>query len=90
MADRDNTVESMDQREKKLLEKQALLDKMELDIKKREKALKQKEKEKKQVLLRLAPSLWNEIAEWAEEDIRSINGQIEYLLADAVRKRKGR
>ncbi|MBQ0017745.1 MAG: Arc family DNA-binding protein [Clostridiales bacterium] len=47
-----------------------------------------KEKEKKQILLRLAPSLWNDIAEWAEEDIRSINGQIEYLLTEAVRRRK--
>lgn len=56
--------------------------------KKREKKLKEKEKAKKQVLLRLAPSLWNELAQWADEDYRSINGQIEFLLAEAVRKRK--
>ncbi|MBE6024183.1 MAG: Arc family DNA-binding protein [Cellulosilyticum sp.] len=49
---------------------------------------KSKEKEKKQVLLRLSPSLWNELAAWAEDDFRSINGQIEYLLTECVKKRK--
>ena len=43
---------------------------------------------KKQLLLRLSPSLWKELAAWAEDDFRSINGQIEYLLTEAVRKRK--
>ena len=38
----------------------------------------------------VSPTLWDEIAAWAEEDFRSINGQIEYLLTEAVRKRKGR
>ena len=47
-----------------------------------------KEKSKKQVLLRLSPSLWNELAAWAEDDFRSINGQIEYLLTECVKKRK--
>lgn len=47
-----------------------------------------KEKDKKQLLLRLTPSLWKELAAWAEEDFRSINGQIEYLLTECVRKRK--
>ena len=46
------------------------------------------EKSKKQVLLRLSPSLWNELAAWAEDDFRSINGQIEYLLTECVKKRK--
>lgn len=46
------------------------------------------EKNKKQVLLRLSTSLWREIAAWAEEDFRSINGQIEYLLTESVRQRK--
>lgn len=45
--------------------------------------------EKKQLLLRLSPSLWNEINKWAEDDFRSINGQIEYILSEAVKKRKG-
>ncbi len=44
--------------------------------------------EKKQVLLRLSPTLWKELASWAEDDFRSINGQIEYLLSEAVKKRK--
>ncbi|MBR4965193.1 MAG: Arc family DNA-binding protein [Lachnospiraceae bacterium] len=61
---------------------------MEEEIIAREKQLKEKEKAKKQVLLRLSPSLWNDLAGWAEEDFRSINAQIEFLLADAVRKHK--
>jgi len=47
-----------------------------------------KEKDKKQVLLRLSPSLWKELAAWAEDDFRSLNGQIEYLLTECVRQRK--
>ncbi len=49
-----------------------------------------KEKDKKQILLRLSPTLWKELAAWAEDDFRSINGQIEYLLTEAVRERKKR
>lgn len=47
-----------------------------------------KEKEKKQILLRLNSSLWQELAAWAEDDFRSINGQIEYLLSECVKQRK--
>lgn len=47
-----------------------------------------KEKGKKQLLLRLSPSLWQELAQWAEDDFRSINGQIEYLLTESVKRRK--
>jgi len=50
--------------------------------------LDKKDKEKKQVLLRLSPRLWEELAEWAEDDFRSINGQIEYLLNECVKHRK--
>ncbi|MDX9828018.1 MAG: Arc family DNA-binding protein [Spirochaetia bacterium] len=46
------------------------------------------EKDKKQILLRLSPQLWRDVAAWAENDFRSINGQIEYLLSEAVRRRK--
>ncbi len=53
-----------------------------------ERELKTKESAKKQVPLRLSNTLWTEIAAWAEEDFRSINGQIEYILTEAVRKRK--
>ncbi|HJC21019.1 MAG TPA: Arc family DNA-binding protein [Candidatus Butyricicoccus avicola] len=49
-----------------------------------------KEKAKKQVPLRLSAALYREIAQWAEDDFRSINGQIEFLLTEAVRKRKKR
>jgi hypothetical protein len=47
-----------------------------------------KDNEKKQLLLRISPSLWRELAAWAEDDFRSINGQIEYLLTECVRRRK--
>lgn len=50
---------------------------------------KDKDKEKKQLLLRLSPTLWENLAAWAEDDFRSINGQIEYLLTECVKKRKG-
>ena len=50
--------------------------------------LDNKEKEKKQVLLRLSPSLWKELVAWAEDDFRSLNGQIEYLLTKGVRRTK--
>ena len=45
-------------------------------------------KEKKQVPLRLSASLWKELVIWAEDDFRSLNGQIEFLLNEAVKKRK--
>ena len=45
------------------------------------------EKDKKQVPLRLSKTLYDELARWAEDDFRSLNGQIEYLLTEAVRKR---
>ncbi len=47
-----------------------------------------KSKAKKQVPLRLSASLYDELARWAEDDFRSINGQIEYLLTECVKKRK--
>nr|WP_319474977.1 Arc family DNA-binding protein [uncultured Sphaerochaeta sp.] len=47
-----------------------------------------KDKSKKQVLLRLSSSLWKELAAWAEDDFRSINGQIEFLLTESVRSRR--
>jgi hypothetical protein len=47
-----------------------------------------KEQERKQVLLRLNGELWKELARWSEDEFRSINGQIEYLLTDAVRTKR--
>ncbi len=46
------------------------------------------ENTKKQIPLRLSAKLYNEIAAWAEDDFRSVNGQIEYLLSECVRQRK--
>ena len=46
--------------------------------------------EKKRLLLRLSPLLWNEINQWADDEFRSINGQIEYILSEAVKKHKGK
>lgn len=48
----------------------------------------EKDMAKKQIPLRLSPTLYQELARWAEEDFRSINGQIEYLLTEAVKRRK--
>lgn len=48
----------------------------------------EEKKAKKQVPLRLSASLYNELASWAEDEFRSINGQIEYLLTECVKKRK--
>ena len=82
--------EELEKKEEQLRKKLEKLEKMEQEIKAREKKLKESEKKKKQILLRIAPSLWDEIARWAEEDFRSINGQIEYLLAECVKKRKNK
>lgn len=82
------SLDELEQREQELSERLQRLKAMEEEIRDKEKKLKETEKAKKQILLRLSPSLWNEIARWAEEDFRSINGQIEYLLSDCVRQRK--
>ena len=44
--------------------------------------------EKKQIPLRISKELFDELSRWAEDDFRSLNGQIEFLLTDAVRKRR--
>ena len=44
--------------------------------------------ERKPFLLRIPPDLWAELEKWAADDLRSVNGQIEYLLRQAVNKRK--
>ena len=45
---------------------------------------------RKAFLLRMAPDLWQELERWAQQDLRSVNGQIEFLLRQAVRKHKGK
>ncbi len=44
---------------------------------------------RKEILLRIAPDLWEEIARWAADELRSVNGHIEYVLREAVRARRG-
>ena len=44
--------------------------------------------EKKQLLLRISSELYSDLAAWAEDDFRSVNGQIEYLLTRCVKERK--
>jgi hypothetical protein len=44
---------------------------------------------RKQFLLRIDPELWKELERWAADDLRSVNAQVEWLLRDAMRRRKG-
>ena len=45
--------------------------------------------EKKGFLLRLPPAVFDELRRWAEQEMRSINGQIEWLVRQALRERLG-
>ena len=44
---------------------------------------------RKSFLLRIDPALWRELEAWAQQDLRSVNGQIEFVLREAVAKRRG-
>jgi hypothetical protein len=44
---------------------------------------------RKPFLLRIDPELWADLEAWAQDEFRSVNGQIEYLLKQAVMRRKG-
>ena len=44
---------------------------------------------RKPFLLRIDPALWSELEAWAQDELRSVNGQIEYILKQAVTKRRG-
>jgi hypothetical protein len=46
--------------------------------------------ERKAFLLRIDEKLWEELERWAQDDLRSINGQIEFILRQAIQRRKGR
>ncbi len=46
--------------------------------------------ERKPYLLRIPSDLLDELARWAKDDLRSLNAQIEYVLREAVRRRRGR
>jgi hypothetical protein len=43
--------------------------------------------DRKAFLLRADPLLWREIERWAADELRSVNGQIEFILREAVRRR---
>jgi hypothetical protein len=45
--------------------------------------------ERKSFLLRIDPALWGYLEAWAQDESRSVNGQIEYLLRQAIQKRRG-
>jgi hypothetical protein len=47
-------------------------------------------RERKPFLLRISPQLMDELRAWAAQDMRSLNGHIEWLLRDAVRRRRGK
>ena len=46
--------------------------------------------ERKSFLIRLPEELLDELNRWAKDDLRSLNGHIEFLLRDALRKRRGK
>ncbi len=46
--------------------------------------------QKKAVILRIDPKLWNNLNIWAKDELRSLNGQVEYVLREAVKKRTGK
>ena len=45
--------------------------------------------EKKAIILRIDPKLWKDLNMWAKDELRSLNGQVEYVLREAVKKRRG-
>jgi hypothetical protein len=50
----------------------------------------EKKNKRKQIPLRLSSPLYDELVQWSQEDFRSVNSQIEYLLTQCVQKRKKR
>ncbi len=80
----------LEQRETLLRERLERIEALEAEVKRREGELKARENNKKQVPLRLSPTLWNDLAAMAEEDFRSINGEIEFLLTQCVKGRRKR
>jgi hypothetical protein len=46
-------------------------------------------KERKAFLMRIDPALWAELEAWAQDELRSVNGQVEMILKQAAMKRKG-
>lgn len=46
--------------------------------------------ERKSFLIRLPAELLDELNRWAKDDLRSVNGQIEFLLRDALKRHRGK
>ncbi len=44
--------------------------------------------QKKQIILRIDPEVWKALNEWAKDDLRSLNGQIEYVLREELKRTK--
>ncbi len=74
--------------EEKIREKGRRQDIFEEDIRTKERELRTGKARRKQIALRLPESLWREIAAWAKDDLRSINGQIEYILTRSVKEQR--
>ena len=85
-----NDEEQLLRREELLLARKEKLDALEKELRAREKELSTKDARRKQIILRLPESLWREIARWADDDFRSINGQIEYILTRSVREHRSK
>ena len=85
-----NDEEQLLRREELLLARKEKLDALEKELRAREKELSAKDASRKQIILRLPESLWREIARWADDDFRSINGQIEYILTRSVREHRSK
>ena len=83
-----NNEEQLIRKEEMLLKRKEKLDALEQELRDREKELKARDAKRKQIILRLPESLWRDIAKWADEDFRSINGQIEYILTRSVREHR--
>ena len=43
---------------------------------------------RKEFMLRLDPKLWEELRAWADQELRSVNAQIEFILREALHRRK--
>ncbi|MFT5286492.1 MAG: hypothetical protein ACI8TQ_002661 [Planctomycetota bacterium] len=56
---------------------------------KADKGKQKAKKERKALLLRLSPEIHEDLQKWAAQDMRSLNAHIEFLLRDALRRRKG-
>lgn len=54
-----------------------------------ERKVEEEPQERKPFLLRLPPDLMAELKGWAAQDLRSLNGHIEFLLREAVKRRNG-